>query len=148
MSLTMKNTTIPLLGVSCLLLAGCTGSYSQMRDAVNQAPDWYETRRAEIRGEGYPKLVEVPTITEENLPGKTLPASAERVNELTAAFAANARAELPANGPAEIAAVGAEIRQQFAGLDMSSNFLTDAEITAIRESFNVPRVTQGLKGQR
>ena len=148
MSLTMKNTVIPLIGVSCLLLVGCTNSFTKVRDAVNQAPDWYETRRQEIRGEGYPVLAEVPTIAPGELPGKTLPASAKRVSALAAQFAETARAELPANGPAEIAAVGAEIRQQFAGLDESSNFLTDDEIAAIRNSFNVPRVTQGLKGQR
>jgi hypothetical protein len=148
MSLTMKNTTIPLIGVSCLLLVGCTNSFSKVRDAVNQAPDWYETRRQEIRGEGYPKLVDIPTIAPGELPGKSLPASAARVSALSAEFADNARAELPANGPAEIAAAGAEIREQFAGLDESTNFLTDAEIASIRESFNVPRVTQGLKGQR
>lgn len=148
MSLTMKNTTIPLIGVSCLLLVGCTSSFAKVRGAVNQAPDWYETRRVEIRGEGYPELVDVPTIAPGELPGKTLPASAERVATLTAEFTDNARAELPADGPAEIAAIGNEIRQQFAGFDESSNFLTDAEIAAIRNSFNVPRVTQGLKGQR
>jgi len=144
----MKNTTIPLIGVSCLLLVGCSNSFAKVRSAVNQTPDWYETRRVEIRGEGYPELVEVPTIAPDQLPGKTLPASAERVTALSAEFADNARAELPADGPAEIAAVGEEIRQQFAGFDESSNFLTDAEIAAIRNSFNVPRVTQGLKGQR
>lgn len=144
----MKNTTIPLIGVSCLLLVGCSNSFAKVRSAVNQTPDWYETRRVEIRGEGYPELVEVPTIAPDQLPGKTLPASAERVTALSAEFADNARAELPVDGPAEIAAVGEEIRQQFAGFDESSNFLTDAEIAAIRNSFNVPRVTQGLKGQR
>ncbi|MEQ8299288.1 MAG: hypothetical protein RH945_01965 [Hyphomonas sp.] len=144
----MKNTTIPLIGVSCLLLVGCSNSFAKVRSAVNQTPEWYETRRVEIRGEGYPELVEVPTIAPDQLPGKTLPASAERVTALSAEFADNARAELPADGPAEIAAVGEEIRQQFAGFDESSNFLTDAEIAAIRNSFNVPRVTQGLKGQR
>lgn len=144
----MKNTTIPLLGVSCLLLVGCSNSFAKVRGAVDQAPDWYETRRVEIRGEGYPELAEVPSIAPGELPGKTLPESARRVAVLTAEFANSARAELPADGPARIAAVANEIRQQFAGFDASSNFLTDAEIAAIRNSFNVPRVTQGLKGQR
>ena len=145
----MKNTTIPLVGVSLLLLVGCTSSFAKVRSAVNQAPDWYDTRRAEIRGEGYPALVDVPTVSAKNRPGTTLPAAEQRVAGLRAEFIDNARAELPANGPAEIAAVGAEIRQQFAGLeDTPGNFLTEAEIEAIRESFNVPRVTQGLKGQR
>ena len=50
----MKNTTIPLIGVSCLLLVGCSNSFAKVRSAVNQTPEWYETRRVEIRGEGYP----------------------------------------------------------------------------------------------
>ncbi|KCZ94420.1 hypothetical protein [Hyphomonas johnsonii] len=144
----MKNTTIPLIGVSCLLLVGCTSSFSKARQAINQAPDWYDARRDEIAGEGYPQLVDIPTIAPGAKPGKTLAASEERVAALGKEFAANARAELPPVGGAEIARVAGEIRQQFAGLDMESNFLTDAEIAAIRDSFDVPRVTQGLKGQR
>ena len=35
----MKNTAIPLIGVCCLLLAGCTGSFAKVRTAIDQAPE-------------------------------------------------------------------------------------------------------------
>ena len=68
----MKNTAIPLISVSCLLLAGCSGSFAKVRTAIDQAPEWYDARRVEIRGEGYPEIIDVPTIEKGQEPGQTL----------------------------------------------------------------------------
>ena len=83
----MKNTAIPLIGVCCLLLAGCTGSFAKVRTAIDQALEWYDARRVEIRGEGYPKIIDVPVIAENQAPGLTLEASKARGAELRAVFA-------------------------------------------------------------
>lgn len=144
----MKNTAIPLLSVSILLIAGCTSSFAKVREAINQAPDWYDARRAEIRGEGYPNLAEVHELTGEELPGKTLPASAARVDILQAYFDSNERAELPADAGAEMAALLTRVEAGFADLPADPAFLTQDEIAQIQAAFNVPRVTQGLKVRR
>lgn len=46
-------------------LAGCASSIDSMRDTVASAPDWYDARRAEVRGEGYPDVGRVPQLTNE-----------------------------------------------------------------------------------
>ncbi|MEZ5945702.1 MAG: hypothetical protein R3C13_11980 [Hyphomonas sp.] len=144
----MKNTAIPLMSVSILLLAGCTNSFAQVRDAVNQAPEWYGERRAEIRGEGYPKLYEVPELAADQMPGKTLPVSAGRVQVLQAMFDGNERAAPPADAAAEMAALLQRVDADFAGFPADPGFLTQEEIMAIEAAFNVPRVTEGLKVHR
>ena len=144
----MKNTAIPLLSVSILLVAGCTGSFTKVREAVNQAPDWYDARRAEIRGEGYPDLAEVQELTGDDLPGKTLPVSAARVDILQAYFDTNERAELPVDAAGQMAALLKRVEAAFADLPADPAFLTQEEIAAIEAAFNVPRVTEGLKVRR
>ena len=144
----MKNTAIPLLSVSILLIAGCTGSFAKVREAVNQAPDWYDARRAEIRGEGYPDLGEVKELPADKLPGKTLPASAARVDILQAYFDSNERAELPADAAGQMAALLKRVEAGFADLPADPGFLTQDEIAGIEAAFNVPRVTEGLKVKR
>ena len=148
MSLTMKNTAIPLIGVCCLLLAGCTGSFAKVRTAIDQAPEWYDARRVEIRGEGYPKIIDVPVIAENQAPGQTLEASKARGAELRAVFAENARAVEPANTAAEIEDLRETVRRGFAGAQANTEFLTDEEIEAIRSAFDVPRVTRGLRAAK
>jgi len=147
-SLTMKNTAIPLMSVSFLLIAGCTNSYAKVREAVNQAPDWYAARRAEIRGEGYPDLSEVKELTPSQLPGKTLPATAARVDILQAYFDNSERAEPPAEAGAQMAALLTRVEAGFADFPADPGFLTQDEIAAIEAAFNVPRVTEGLKVRR
>jgi len=144
----MKNTTIPLLSVSVILIAGCTSSFSRVRDAVNQAPDWYDARRAEIRGEGYPHLNEVTELTGDQIPGKTLSASAARIDILQAYFDSNERTELPADVAGQMAALLTRVKAGFAGLPADPAFLTQDEIAQIEAAFNVPRVTEGLKVKR
>ena len=144
----MKNTAIPLLSVIILLIAGCTGSFAKVRDAINQAPDWYDDRRAEIRGEGYPDLAEVPELAPDELPGKTLPVSAARVDILQAYFDTNERAELPVDADRQMAALLKRVEAGFADFPEDAGFLTQEEIAEIAAAFNVPRVTEGLKVRR
>ena len=144
----MKNTAIPLLSVSILLIAGCTSSFGRVREAINQAPDWYDARRAEIRGEGYPVLAEVKEIPKDQLPGKTLPATAARVDILQAYFDSTERAEPPADAAGQMAALLTRVEAGFSDLPADPGFLTQEEIAEIDAAFNVPRVTEGLKVRR
>jgi hypothetical protein len=144
MSLTMKNTAILLCGVPLLLATACTSSFSKVRSAINDAPDWYAARRTEIRGEGYPSVAEIPTIDASWTPGTALSVSAVDLASLQAAFDSDPRAQVSLNGAAEIAAIAAEIRASFGPPLPEADFLTETEIAAIRASFNVPRVTEGL----
>ena len=79
--------------------------------------------------------------------GARLAASGADIAVIQAAFAADARAQAPAAGAAEIAAVVAAIQDVFEPGLPPGEFLTPTEIAAIRESFNVPRVTEGMISQ-
>jgi hypothetical protein len=147
MRLTMKNTAILLCGVPLLLASACTSSFSKVRGALNDAPEWYEARRTEIRGEGYPAIADIPTVDANWKPGEGLAASGAEIAVIQAAFAADARAQAPAAGAAEIAAVAAAIRGEFEPGLPPGEFFTQTEIAAIRASFNVPRVTEGVISQ-
>ncbi|MEX1250371.1 MAG: hypothetical protein WEA77_04160 [Hyphomonas sp.] len=140
----MKNTAILLCGVPLLLAAGCTSSFTKVRGAVADAPAWYGDRRAEIRGEGYPDIADIPTVDPNWKPDKTLTVTGAQMADIQTAFAADARAQAPAIGAAEIAEVAAQIRGLFEPGLPPAEFLTETEIAAIRASFNVPRVTEGL----
>lgn len=137
----MKNTAIPLLIVPLLLIAGCSSTYSKVRDGINEAPAWYGERRAEMRGEGYPELKAVPVADPKNLPGRTLKTRLNLGDELTQAFA-DPRADVAVGGAEEIRAIAASMIGGFGNIPPESDFLTEAEIAAIRSQFNVPRVTQ------
>ena len=137
----MKNTAIPLISVSCLLLAGCSGSFAKVRTAIDQAPEWYDARRVEIRGEGYPDLSELPEVDPNNVPGAALRARTDKGEELIAAFA-DPRASVAVGGAEEIRAISDSMIGGFGDIPPESDFLTEAEIAAIRSKFNVPRVTQ------
>ncbi len=144
----MKNTVILLSGVLCLLLIGCTSSFDNVQGAINSAPEWYDNRKTEIRGAGYPALVEVPTLTDADLASRKVVLSRDEIKKLRASFTDNPLAQLPEGGSERIERVIDRVHVQFQSLDSTSNFLTDAEVEALRQSFNVPRVTQGLKGQK
>jgi len=143
----MKNTAILLCGVPLLLASGCTSSFSKARAAINEAPEWYTERRVEIRGEGYPKIYDIPQVDPDWKPGAALAVSGEEIAVIQAAFAADERAQAPLAEAGEIAKVLAEIRAEFEPGLPDGGFFTATEIAAIRESFNVPRVTEGVVQQ-
>ncbi|MEO0883729.1 MAG: hypothetical protein AAFY34_13515 [Pseudomonadota bacterium] len=46
-----------------LLISGCA-SLNDVVGGIGNAPDWFRERRVEIRGEGYPRLREVPSVND------------------------------------------------------------------------------------
>lgn len=143
MILTMKNTAILLCGVPLMLMAGCSTSFTKVRSAINEAPDWYAERRVQIRGEGYPDIADIPAATPAAQPVKSLSASGDVLAGLQQQFFSDPRAEVGA-GAEGIEKVGAELRAEFEPGLPEAEFLSESEIAAIRASFNVPRVTEGL----
>jgi hypothetical protein len=144
MILTMKNTAILLCGVPLLLATACSSSFSKVRTAINDAPEWYEARRTEIRGEGYPEVIDIPVLDPSWKPQKGLNMSGDELEALQAEFDSSERAEVATQGTAGIEALAAELKAGFEPGLPEAEFLSESEIAAIRASFNVPRVTEGL----
>jgi hypothetical protein len=142
MILTMKNTAILLCGVPLLLASGCASSFTKVRAAINEAPDWYAERRVQIRGEGYPHVADIPDPGSTMGQAQTLSVSGQAMAALQREFDTAERAQV---APAErIAEVAAGLRAEFEPGLPEAEFLSESEIAAIRASFNVPRVTEGL----
>lgn len=143
----MKNTAILLCGVPLLLASACTSSFSKVRAAINEAPEWYAERRTEIRGEGYPEVADIPTVEAGWKPDRSLNKSKTEMAALRQVFDTAERAEVAEDGAEKIAAIAAELRAEFEPGLPEAEFLSESEIAAIRASFNVPRVTEGLYQQ-
>jgi hypothetical protein len=147
MSLTMKNTAIPLLSVAILAFPACVSASSMLRSA-DRVPDWYEERRKEIRGDGYPALSSVPEPVGRRGADRRAAEAGERGQILLALFLEDPRGLAAPADPATAEAVQRSIMGRFAEELPPGNFLTDAEIASLRASFDVPRVTRGLRTGR
>jgi hypothetical protein len=148
MSLTMKNTAILLIGVGVLSLSACSGSFSKVRGAMDQAPEWYADARTEIAGEGYPQLENVPVIALGEEPGRALPQSAQDMRQVNLDFANNPRAKLGEPITPKVNALLTDVYGVFDDLEPAAEKLTLAEAEAIRESFDIPYLTKGKRSGR
>ena len=128
-----------MIFVTLLLAAGCTTSLDRLTDVTEAAPQWYKERRVELVGQGYPRIADVPTITQETRPGQSLDASQAAT---LAAF--EALLDDPRNAPVtetaeEMRAWAAEKRKAMDTEIPAPNFLTDEEVEALKAVFDTPR---------
>lgn len=135
----MKNTLILSLGVLFLTLGGCTSSFSKVRGAVNEAPEWYKGQREAMSREGFPDFGDVPELRKDVISKPELVASRANIKSIQEMFAKDPRAQAPATGAAELRAEMAALRAELEALDTPTHFLTPAEIAAIRDEFEIGR---------
>jgi hypothetical protein len=122
------------------LLAGCA-SLDDVVGGIANTPEWFQERRVEIRGEGYPDLLDVPDEADVLDIGARL-RSTENVtrNELSA-FLADPRNEPATVTQEEISQTSANFRDQLPSNPVTSEeLLGEAEIKALREWLRVPPV--------
>ena len=120
----------------CLAAAGCSSSISDLREA---APEWYEARKQELRGQGYPDLSRVPADNSYAPRQSGLVTSGAEQEAIRNAFYADPRSEPVTMTPAEIMQWSAELRERVAVFDTPTDFLTDADIARLRAQFERPR---------
>lgn len=119
----------------CILLLGGCASLDNVVGGISNTPEWFQQRRVEIRGEGYPKFSEVPS---------SIPVDVQRENlNLSDEEAVAARIRLTTDERAEPASPSApediSLREQ--ALRASSGepgplidpMLTEEEIAALQE---------------
>lgn len=104
-----------------------------------QAPDWYEARKTEFRGVGYPSLSSVPQKSTGYDPLRKLQLSEEETLATLARFNSDPRAELAVETPDQILVWATELRRAVEGRLPAPDFMTDEEVEAIKARFNVPR---------
>ena len=123
----------------CAVLTGCAGSMSKISDIRESAPEWYEARKEELRGNAYPKLSQVPTDTTYRSRQTGLVKSAEEQAAIRKAFYADPRSELTYLTPDMILEWGADMRERVAAMDTPTDFLTENDIAMLKARFERPR---------
>ncbi|MEL6827286.1 MAG: hypothetical protein AAFN91_13645 [Pseudomonadota bacterium] len=125
--------------VTFVLLTGCAGSIEKVQAMRADAPDWYEARKVEFRGEGYPDLNSIPEPTSGYDPVAKLELSEAETLAALAMFENSPRSEPPTETPDEIRAWAAEVRRAVEGRLPAPDFLTDEEVEAIKARFQIAR---------
>jgi len=125
--------------VTFVFLAGCAGSIEKVQAMRAEAPDWYEARKVEFRGEGYPDFGSIPESQPDYNPiGKLEVSEAETLAALEM-FLNHPRAEPATETPEAVAAWALEVRRAVEGQLPAPDFMTDAEVEEIKARFDVAR---------
>ncbi|MEM7638376.1 MAG: hypothetical protein AAF269_04865 [Pseudomonadota bacterium] len=125
--------------VTFILLAGCAGSIEKVQAMRADAPDWYEARKVEFRGEGYPDLNSIPEPRTDYDPVAKLELSEAETLAALAMFKNNPRSEPATETPDEIRDWAAEVKRAVEGRLPAPDFLTDEEVEAIKARFRIAR---------
>jgi len=125
--------------VTFLLLTGCASSIERVQAMRAEAPEWYEARKVEFRGEGYPDLNSVPEPRQDYDPIRKLELSEAETKAALKLFNEDPRSELPTETPEQIQAWADDVRRAVEGRLPAPDFLTDAEVEAIKARFNIAR---------
>lgn len=121
-------------------LTGCASSLDAMRDTVAGAPEWYDERRAEVRGEGYPEIGRVPELTPEQASLSNLDQTRADVSETEALFLSDLRAVPAGLELDEMLEWARETKAEFAqAADEPANHLTPEEVAELRAIFETRR---------
>lgn len=121
-------------------LTGCTSGFSEVREAVAAAPEWYDERAAEVRGEGYPSIGNIPVLTEQQRTQRNLSVGRDEVAAAERLFAMNPRS-VPAGLELDEMLEWAAAAKAEADLKANAPFIhfTDEDLERLRALFNLPR---------
>lgn len=125
--------------VTFALLAGCATSLEKVQGVRDAAPDWYDARKAEIGGEGYPSIGDIPTVTRENRPGKQLPVSRRDTLRALNMFQNDPRAKGADETAESMQAWATRNRRAVERQIPAADFLTDEDVDALKAVFDTPR---------
>lgn len=122
------------LAFGTLLQGGCA-SLDNVIGGIGNAPEWFQQRRVEIRGEGYPSFSEVPVDTFGETTRKQLQLSEQQMQEIHRLLEAHPRAELPILTAEDVARLAEELREPVEKeLPAAEPLLSDEEIQALFRS--------------
>ena len=120
-------------------LGGCVGSFGAVREAVANAPDWYDDRRTEVRGEGYPDISRVSGLVAERDGQETVDETRAAVVRAEDLLLLDPRAIPPWLELDKMMIWVEAARAEFDSIDPNSEFLSDEDIQALRAQFTVER---------
>lgn len=125
-----------------LLLGGCV-SLDDVVGGIANTPDWFQKRRVEIRGDGYPKFSDVPAETDEKALGLALEKTETDLRATQKAFANDPRAEPAQLTQDDIAALSNRLKAQLPdNIERTDPLLSDADIAKLKASLKPPPITK------
>ncbi len=127
------------ISLLALLATGCASSYEKVRDTMSNTPDWYEARKTEVIGEGYPKIGTIPTLTDEQRRSGQLKGTRSAVERAEALFRLDPRSVPAGLELAEMMQWAEAVRAELAERDKPGDFLSDEEARQLRNLFASPR---------
>lgn len=129
----MKPHAFVILAAGCAALAGCGGGFSRI---MSDVPDWFDARRSEIRGEGYPQIRTVPKVLAQSEMSQTLSTARSEGAAARATFLADPRSAQSPLSPVEIESAADGLRSDLALRDPGEgDFMSDEEIEEARAMF-------------
>ncbi len=122
------------------LLGGCA-SLDEVVGGIAIAPDWFTERRVEIRGEGYPRLRDVPVSGEFAVLTDRMELGEDEIAAARRTLTEDPRAAVSPYSESDLVAMMAPYRARVPDLEpMPEGFLSEAEIAALRAQLVVPPV--------
>ncbi|MEL6661974.1 MAG: hypothetical protein AAFR33_03150 [Pseudomonadota bacterium] len=118
----------------------CTSGMSAVRESIASAPEWYQDRAKEVRGEGYPSIGRIPTLDAGERSDVSLTAGREDVLAAEELFRMDPRAVPPG---LELETMLEWAKEAKSAMEVVANqpseHLTDEEIAALKALFETPR---------
>lgn len=119
--------------LSLVSLGGCA-SLDDVVGGISNTPEWFQQRRVEIRGEGYPKFADVPErVTNANL-GAAVELSGADARRAKALFESSNRAATTDISSEEIATAADGLRERLPTrfIEPAPPIVSPAEVDALR----------------
>lgn len=113
-----------------------------VRETIASAPEWYQDRAQEVRGEGYPSIGRIPTLEPGEGSAAALDAGREVVLGAEELFRLDPRS-VPPGLELETMLEWANLAKTEANREAAepAHHLTDAEVEALRALFDSARAT-------
>ncbi|MBR9835554.1 MAG: hypothetical protein GYB42_10310 [Alphaproteobacteria bacterium] len=127
------------LFVTLAVLAGCSSSFGRIQAVREAAPEWYQARKVELRGEGYPRIAEIPNAVDISVSTERLSMSEAEVSAAFALFQSDPRALSAEESAADMLAWATDTRRAVEGQIPAPDFMTDEEVRELKARFDRPR---------
>jgi hypothetical protein len=106
----MFRRTAIAVGIGCVALTGGCADLMQQSYITQIAPDWFESKAVEVKGEGYPELKDVPQTRAFTGSRQEWEASAAQLEQAADVIETKVAADGPIRSDEEVRATAARLR--------------------------------------
>lgn len=125
--------------VLLIAVAGCASSFERMKQIREAAPDWYDARKQELSGKGYPRLIDVPEPVGGEVETARLSIRQQETLDALDEFSADPKSFDEIDTPEALIAWSDAVRLSIEAQIPPADFLTDDDVAAMKAVFDRPR---------